>query len=408
MNHEKVLGKQRVNGCKLLLSSGAMLALAGLILAAEPGGMPAHADPVADIGEPTLARNFTKGMLPEGLRTYKDDAGPFTLRFSHPAPPSSPAHIAWEGSTNGLEAMTDGAVKAQMFPSGSLHGYAEGFVAASTGITDFAACYASAEPNAFPSDRIFNLPFILPSRADLGTVVVFELRDHYLANYKNQNTIFGGKTVLTGTNLMTKEPVEKLEDLKGMKIATGSANNAEVLEALGAVPVTMTFRDYYTSLQSGLVDGLLWNDTFFGAYKIHEVTNYHTRIELLQSGIETCLSPAFHDRLPDDLKPVVNHWAQLTSMVNSQLGVMEASAKAQKVFAENDVVMITLDDAERQRWIDAVQPVVEKNIEEAEAKGVPARQMIEEIRAATKKYEGMTQDELFQHIVDNPYQTTGM
>jgi TRAP-type C4-dicarboxylate transport system substrate-binding protein len=390
---------------QLMMGAGA----AGLAAAmpALPGMMgKAFAQRANPWGDPTLAQAFVEGILPEGITTASGDAGPFNMRFSHPAPPVSPAAQAWEGATNGLAAMTDGQVVGEMFPSASLHGYAEGFVAASTGITDFCACYASAEPNAFPADRIFNLPFVMPARADLGTRVVYEMMPYYVEDYRAQGVIFSGKTVLTGSNIMTKSPVRNLDDLQGMRIATGSAPNAEILTALGAVPVTMTFNDYYTSLDSGLVDGLLWNDTFFGAYSIHEVTSYHTRVELVQSGIETCLSPAFLSSVPENVQPALLHWVQMNSMVCSQLGITGSAIRAQEVFEENGVEMIVLSDDERARWAEAVQPVVDAAVEEAEGRGVPAREMIERVAELTAEYEDLTQDEMFQHLAENPYDLT--
>jgi tripartite ATP-independent transporter DctP family solute receptor len=76
-------------------------------------------------------------------------------------------------------------------------------------------------------------------------------------------------------HLLTKKPVKKLSDLKGLKIRVPN-NTIQIkgFEVLGATPTPMPLGEVYTALQQGVIDGLenplpvLYNGKF------HEVAKY--------------------------------------------------------------------------------------------------------------------------------------
>lgn len=94
----------------------------------------------------------------------------------------------------------------------------------------------------------------------------------------NTNTIYGAR------QLMTVDPVEDTEDLRGMKIRV--PNNpmyVKTFEAFGASATPMPLSDTYTGLQQGLIDGIENPLPVLDGAKAHEVAKHlslteHTRI----------------------------------------------------------------------------------------------------------------------------------
>lgn len=74
-------------------------------------------------------------------------------------------------------------------------------------------------------------------------------------------------------NLMTNFPVNSVADLKGKKIAA-SGPRADLLKAMGAVPVNVTSSEMYTALQRGTVDGITYPPYTGLSYKFFEVLKY--------------------------------------------------------------------------------------------------------------------------------------
>jgi len=73
--------------------------------------------------------------------------------------------------------------------------------------------------------------------------------------------------------LMTTKPVNKLEDLKGMKIRTWSIT-ARILKRFGASPTMVPGAEQYTALMRGTVDGTVYPIHVLDSYKLKEVIKY--------------------------------------------------------------------------------------------------------------------------------------
>lgn len=80
---------------------------------------------------------------------------------------------------------------------------------------------------------------------------------------------------LGGYNLMLKEPVESLADLRGRRIRAPQIKGClEGLAFFGAIPTPIPFNEVYLSLQSGIVDGVLTALNPGVQFKFYEVAKY--------------------------------------------------------------------------------------------------------------------------------------
>jgi tripartite ATP-independent transporter DctP family solute receptor len=101
-------------------------------------------------------------------------------------------------------------------------------------------------------------------------------------------------------------PIEKVEDLKGLKIRViPSPILLAALQALGAKPIAMDYKELYTSLESGAIDGVLLPATYIWNSKFHEVINYYSLCGFFHFPMVTYMNKKFLDSLPPDLKIIV-------------------------------------------------------------------------------------------------------
>ena len=70
------------------------------------------------------------------------------------------------------------------------------------------------------------------------------------------------------------KPVNKLEDLKGMKIRT-FGSNAQLMTLLGGTPVAMPMQEAYDSISRGVADGLMGCYEPLMGWKLAEVIKYY-------------------------------------------------------------------------------------------------------------------------------------
>jgi len=101
-------------------------------------------------------------------------------------------------------------------------------------------------------------------------------------------------------------PVEKTEDLKGLKIRVlPSPILLTAFQALGAKPISMDYKEVYTSLESGAIDGVLLPATYIWNSKFYEVIKYYSLCGFFHFPMVTYMNKKFLDSLPPDLKEIV-------------------------------------------------------------------------------------------------------
>jgi hypothetical protein len=75
--------------------------------------------------------------------------------------------------------------------------------------------------------------------------------------------------------------------------------------------------------------------------------------------------------------------------------------EAQAKYAEHKVEMIKLSPEEMARWKAALKPLVDKWAAKHEAEG-PTKALLADIERLTAKYNGMSDDQIFKLIVEEP------
>jgi TRAP-type C4-dicarboxylate transport system substrate-binding protein len=168
-----------------------------------------------------------------------------------------------------------------------------------------------------------------------------------------------------------KKPVEKLEDLKGLKIrSTGSS--AKIVAALGATPVAMPQNEAYDALQKGVVEGLVSPIETLKGWKYAEVVKYTTRNvgSSYSVGFFVAMNRAKWDALPKEAQAAIE--AVNVEWIDRAGKAWDDFDKAGTEFAlSKGVKIIELSQAEDARWAELVKPVLDDYVTAAKAKGVP-------------------------------------
>ncbi len=183
----------------------------------------------------------------------------------------------------------------------------------------------------------------------------------------------------------------KLEDMKGLKIRGGSRVINIMLERLGATPVGMPVPATTEALQKGVITATTvpWEVT--PSLKINELVHNHTQFSgdrgLYTQTFVFAMNQDAYDALPDDLKKVIddNSGMETAAMFGRVMdeGDKAGLANAKSIDGTN---IVTLDEAETQRWKDAAEPVVDQWIEEMDKKGLDGAKLVEDARALIAKY----------------------
>jgi TRAP-type C4-dicarboxylate transport system substrate-binding protein len=324
------------------------------------------------------------------------------LKFAHPAPPASLVPPIWRKGLENVAKATNGQLSFKEYGAGTLLGVRDGFKGVRSGVAEWAACYPQFEGRGFELSRVYEQPFITPNNPQAMSRIFQELAPKYFVpEFDRQGVTYATLGGNYPTDIMSKKPIRKWEDLAGLKvIAQGFPPEAAKL--MGITIVNVPFPEIYVAMQQGLADAVIFVDPGFVPYKIAEVAKYHTSVGLTGTIIPLCYNREWFASLAPDLQAAFYAQNEPIGQAISNVAAVKFRPVAQKAYADNGVEMITLSAEELQRWRDNLAPAVEMWIEANEKEGRPARQLIADIKALTAKYDGMSPDELMRLALEDP------
>jgi len=315
-----------------------------------------------------------------GLGGPRAEAATIQLTYATHMPVQHPQTIAAANWIKEIEKRTQGRVKIQMFPGGSLIKAPQLYDGVLKGIADIVFAVPAFTRGRFPVLACIDLPMGYP------TALVATRSANEFAKSVNPKEIQDTKLLYVHAHgpgvILSKKPVRNLEDLKGMKIrATGTS--AKVVEALGGAPVAMPIGQSYEALQKGVTEGILVDREALKGWKLAEVTKYVTmctRVGYTTTFIHV-MSKAKYNALPDDIKKIFDEvsaqWSDVHGKIWDHDGV-EGIKYAQSLGNE----IIELSPEEHERWVQAVRPVIDDY-----AKTTPnGDQYVQKLRALIDKY----------------------
>jgi TRAP-type C4-dicarboxylate transport system substrate-binding protein len=129
----------------------------------------------------------------------------------------------------------------------------------------------------FPASQAPSLPFISDNAEEASVAYWRLIKSGILeGEYSDVAPLFS--CVFAQSRLHMRRSVERVDDLKGLKIGAATPVIAELLTRLGATPISITILQYYEALQRGTVDGVVTPWSAFAPFKLHEVTSYHVEL----------------------------------------------------------------------------------------------------------------------------------
>ncbi|WP_137042919.1 TRAP transporter substrate-binding protein [Pseudolabrys sp. FHR47] len=157
-----------------------------------------------------------------------------------------------------LQELSKGTMSINQYPSAQLGTEAQTMQKVQTGDIDFVMLSTANASTAQPESGVFSIHFIFRDEAHaikvLGDAkVIAAMRELYAAKIKGAHMIALGSQGLR--HMYGKKPVEKVADIKGIKMRVQATVTEDTLfPAYGAQVVHMPFGEVYTSLQTGVVD----------------------------------------------------------------------------------------------------------------------------------------------------------
>jgi TRAP-type C4-dicarboxylate transport system substrate-binding protein len=322
-----------------------------------------------------------------GTASTERPAKTFELKFSYHTPPqASIVGYYFNPWVEAIDKATNGQVKITQYAGGSLAKQADQYEAVTSGLCDMALVCPSAMPGRFPHFEFDGLPFLFPS-AGVGSAVYWDMVQKYGANDDFKDVVVLGVVALAGAQYVGNKPIEKLEDFQGLRIRNDGAEEAKVVEALGATPVEIETSELATSIERGMADGcfLTWSGVF--SFGVGDYTKYRTKCDIFYRIWPICINKSVWDSMGSEIQAEILSVSGLASSVNySEVNEGTAAPMQQGLetagAAKGNPPIVVLTDEQKATWRTKLTPLWDEWA--AGVQNGPA--ILADIKAAVAKY----------------------
>ncbi|HMZ00768.1 MAG TPA: TRAP transporter substrate-binding protein [Burkholderiaceae bacterium] len=285
-----------------------------------------------------------------------------------------------------------GKLKCQLYPAMQLGGTPpQLFDQARDGTVDIVWTVPTYQAGRFMKTEVFEMPFI-SEHAEKTSLALWEyVQKNALDEYRGVKPLF--LHVNDGNLLhMGKAAVRRLEDLKGLKVRAPTRLGTRILAALGATPIQMPVPAVPEAIAKGVVDGAMLPWEVATSLKMQEIAKVHVETPAGHPKISTIvfallMNQAKYDGLSPELKKVIDANSGLEASRWAGKVADAALPPARKLAQDRGNTFVTLSAEETKRWVDATAPVDDEWVKEVGAKGVNGKLMLDEARAAIRKYQ---------------------
>jgi tripartite ATP-independent transporter DctP family solute receptor len=261
-----------------------------------------------------------------------------------------------------LEQATQGRISIEMFPSMQLGGEKEMIEQAQLGALQLARISVGPMGPLVPEFNVFNLPFVFRDvvhmekviDGEIGTELLKKLSEHPTAN------LIGLAYMNAGVRNVynSKKPIEKVEDLKGLKIRMmGNPLFVDTMNALGGNGVAMGFDQLINGMQTGVVDGAENNEPSYDSGQHYRYAKFYSKTGHLMIPEILVYSKKSFQALAAADQALIVKVAKEAQLEQRKLWYAREEESIKKILAAGALINEVKD---KKPFQDAVKPVWEK------------------------------------------------
>lgn len=291
------------------------------------------------------------------------------LKFSNFFPAPHAHSVIMDQWSKEVEKRTNGRVKVNYYPGATLTPANQTYDSVVKGIADVGMSCQAYTRGKFPLTEVMDLPLAYRS----GLVATRMINEFYKkfqpAEYNETRVLYlhaHGPGILH-----TKKPVNKLEDMKGLKIRS-TGLSAKIVQAVGGAPVGMPMTESYDALSKGVADGILCPDEALKGFKLGEVTAYTTETygAAYSTAFFVVMNKAKWNALPRDIQNIIEKVNE--EWIEKQGKLWDDIDREGKAWAiQHGMKYIKLSPEENARWAAAVRPMLDEYVKGTKAKNLP-------------------------------------
>ena len=306
-----------------------------------------------------------------------------TLKYANFPPATTFPCVQMERWAKEVEKRTNGKVKVQTFPGGTLLPAKNIFDGVMSGMADIGNFAMSYQPGRFPVSEAVDLPLGFTS-ARAASLALYDLIEKYNPKEFEKVKII---TLFTcpPADFMTSKPVKALKDLKGMELRV-SGTGSDVIKRLGGIPVAMPQSETPEAIQKGVVKGIVSSMEILKDFNFAAYCPYATEANLFVVSFAVVMNKDKWNSLPADVKKVIDDMrreqAEWTgTYVDNH--VKESLTWSKQKYSHQVLELPASDKAEIPKLL---KPMVDDYIKRVSGQGLPGDAIVKDVNLLKAKY----------------------
>jgi TRAP-type C4-dicarboxylate transport system substrate-binding protein len=279
-----------------------------------------------------------------------------------------------------VEKRTNGRMVVRIFAGNSPFGnVANQSDQVKAGVTDIGWGLNGVPRGRLPRTLLMDLPLMAPD-AYAATNALWAMLPGLLAEDYKEFKVLALHCHNAGDFFLRDKKIDKLEDLKGLRIRAPSSQVQAMLQFIGATPVTMGPAQLYESLEKGTIDGISMVYDGVRGFRLEGLIKHAYSAQIYTTCFHVVMNPKKYESLPADLKQVIDEttgaaWVKRLPDLWTKWDDLGRGVTAQK-----GLQVVAVSERTRAQWRSQLKPLIDQQIAETEKQGVPnARQIYDEM-----------------------------
>jgi TRAP-type transport system periplasmic protein len=297
-----------------------------------------------------------------------------TLRYANYHAAGNPNSTICADWSKEVEKRTNGRIKITYYPGGTLTPPTQTYDGVVKGIADIGFSMAAYTKGRFPMTEVIDLPLGYKSGYQGGMLVNAFFKKFRPKEWDDTKVLYL-QTTSPMRLFMKSKPVNKIEDLKGVKIR-GTGTAVRYIQLLGGAPVGLPITECYDALSRGVVDGIGVAYEPLKPFKLAEVVSYGIEYSATYAtaGFVVMNKQKWESISPADQKTIEVLNEEYADKQARLWDVLDKDGK--DLFLQKGGKVIVLSKDEDARWTKAVSPMLDEYIQAMKAKGLPGDEAV--------------------------------
>ncbi len=313
----------------------------------------------------------------------------YELTLHHHDPPTASQGIFFDALAERALEQSKGRLKIIVFHGAQLGSSKDTVDMVLNGTCDIGGGLPSFFPGLFPMSEALSLPLIGVESSAQATEAFWELYDStdYLKKEYSDFVVL----MLIGMNYSslgtTDTKITSVDQLKRMKFRVNSGPPTDFIIEAGATPISIVIGELYSSLERGVIDGIVTDWNAYDAFKLYDQIDYILDERITVNPYFVLMNKKSYGALPADLQKILDGLTRTPEARAAFAAEYDrVTAEMKKAIADKGGHIYDLSPQETAKLKQIAERSNEKWVQKKTADGYSAREVMEQTAELLAKH----------------------